>query len=69
MSVGRWAPACRANCDQSTVPPALNVLDFGCFLNKFAHGDSAANCDCSTAPPILTVEDFTCFMNHFLSGC
>ena len=31
-------PACYANCDQSTTPPVLNVLDFSCFLNRFAAG-------------------------------
>ena len=31
---------CQANCDQSTTPPVLNVLDFSCFLNKFAAGCS-----------------------------
>ena len=31
-----------ANCDNSTTAPALNVLDFGCFLNRFAAGCS--NC-------------------------
>ena len=29
---------CYANCDNSTTPPVLNVLDFSCFLNKFAAG-------------------------------
>jgi hypothetical protein len=29
---------CYANCDNSTVPPILNVNDFQCFLNKFAVG-------------------------------
>jgi hypothetical protein len=28
----------RANCDGSTIPPMLNVLDFNCFLNRFAAG-------------------------------
>ena len=31
-------PACYANCDASTAAPALNVLDFSCFLQKFAAG-------------------------------
>jgi hypothetical protein len=30
--------ACYANCDNSTSPPILNILDFNCFLNKFAAG-------------------------------
>jgi hypothetical protein len=29
---------CYANCDCSTAPPRLNVLDFNCFLNRFAAG-------------------------------
>src|SRR5207244_2775297 len=35
-AVGGGAAACYANCDGSTTPPILNVLDFSCFLNKFA---------------------------------
>ena len=34
-------PACYANCDGGTTQPCLNVLDFGCFLNRFAAGCSA----------------------------
>ncbi len=60
---------CYANCDCSTTAPALNVLDFACFLNKFASGDPAANCDGSTAPPVLNVLDFACFLNTFAAGC
>jgi hypothetical protein len=30
--------ACSGNCDGSTAPPVLNVLDFNCFLNRFAAG-------------------------------
>jgi hypothetical protein len=30
--------SCYANCDNSTTPPILNVLDFTCFLQKFAAG-------------------------------
>jgi len=29
---------CYANCDGSTTPPVLNVVDFNCFLNRFAAG-------------------------------
>ncbi len=61
--------ACYANCDASTAAPALNVLDFACFLNKFAAGDAAANCDGSTTAPVLNVLDFTCFLNAFAHGC
>lgn len=34
------AGGCYANCDSSTVAPALNVADFVCFLNQFAAGCS-----------------------------
>jgi probable HAF family extracellular repeat protein len=60
---------CDANCDNSTTAPILNVLDFTCFLNKFAAGDTYANCDGSTTPPVLNVLDFTCFLNRFAAGC
>ncbi len=60
---------CYANCDNSTTPPALNVLDFSCFLNRFAAGDSYANCDGSTTAPVLNVLDFACFLNAFAVGC
>ncbi len=62
-------PACYPNCDGSTTAPILNVLDFGCFLNRFAAGDTYANCDHSTTPPILNVLDFGCFLNSFAAGC
>ena len=60
---------CYANCDNSTTPPVLNVLDFGCFLNRFAANDTYANCDGSTTPPVLNVLDFGCFLNRFAAGC
>jgi subtilisin family serine protease len=60
---------CYANCDNSTVDPILNVLDFNCFLNRFAVGDSYANCDNSSVPPTLNVLDFNCFLNLFAGGC
>ncbi len=63
------APLCYANCDTSTTSPVLNVLDFSCFLNRFAAGDSYANCDHSTTPPTLNVLDFSCFLNAFAAGC
>ncbi len=62
-------PACYANCDGSTTPPILNVLDFSCFINKYAAGDTTANCDGSTTPPILNVLDFSCFVNKYAAGC
>ena len=49
---------CYANCDGSTAAPALNVLDFACFINRFTAGDPVANCDASTTPPVLNVLDF-----------
>ena len=67
-----WTPAiggCYANCDGSTTAPILNVLDFSCFLNQFASGNTAANCDGSTTPPVLNVLDFSCFLNRFAAGC
>ncbi len=63
------AATCYPNCDNSTTAPVLNVLDFGCFLNRFASGDTYANCDGSTTPPVLNVLDFGCFLNRFAAGC
>jgi hypothetical protein len=63
------ALACYANCDESTLSPVLNVVDFVCFLNRYAANDPYANCDDSTTPPILNVNDFTCFLNQFAAGC
>jgi hypothetical protein len=60
---------CYPNCDGSTIPPVLNVLDFNCFLNRFTTGASYANCDGSTTPPVLNVLDFNCFLNRFTAGC
>jgi hypothetical protein len=71
-------PECYANCDGSTIEPALNVDDFTCFLNAYALGlalpaaqqvSHYANCDASTAPPVLNVDDFTCFLNRYALGC
>ena len=60
---------CYANCDNSTIVPFLNVLDFNCFLNRFSAGESYANCDNSTIAPVLNVLDFNCFLNSFSAGC
>jgi hypothetical protein len=67
---------CYANCDGSTSAPVLNVLDFGCFLNRFTAGTAGnaadaiyANCDNSSAAPMLNVLDFNCFLNKFTAGC
>jgi hypothetical protein len=65
----RMAGKCYANCDGSTQVPALNVLDFNCFLNAFTSADCWANCDGSTQAPILNVLDFNCFLNRFTAGC
>jgi hypothetical protein len=61
--------ACYANCDRSSQPPVLNVLDFNCFLSRFAAADPYANCDGSSAPPALNVLDFNCFLGRFAAGC
>jgi hypothetical protein len=60
---------CYANCDGSTTSPCLNVLDFSCFLNRYAAGDTYANCDGSTTAPVLNVLDFSCFLNQYAAGC
>jgi hypothetical protein len=66
---GGGGGGCYANCDSSTIVPFLNVLDFSCFLNKFAAGHTYANCDNSTIAPALNVLDFSCFLNKFAAGC
>ncbi len=63
------AAPCYANCDNSTTSPVLNILDFSCFLNRFAANDPYANCDNSTTVPVLNVLDFACFLNKFATGC
>jgi hypothetical protein len=30
--------SCYPNCDDSTTPPVLNVLDFNCYMNRFVSG-------------------------------
>src|ERR1051326_1532057 len=69
VAISGGSAPCYANCDNSTVQPILNVLDFTCFLNRFAARDSYANCDGSTTQPVLNVLDFTCFLNQFAAGC
>jgi hypothetical protein len=72
LNIARYGPPlCRANCDGSLQSncPTLNVLDFNCFLNRFAAQDNRANCDGSTIPPALNVLDFNCFLNAFTAGC
>jgi hypothetical protein len=67
--IARYPGPCYANCDQSTQPPALNVADFACFLQKFAEGHGYANCDLSSTPPMLNIADFACFLQKFAAGC
>jgi hypothetical protein len=71
--IARWGcvppPPCYANCDDSVLPPVLNVQDFTCFLQRYASGDSYANCDNSTTAPVLNVQDFTCFLQAYAAGC
>jgi hypothetical protein len=71
-------PACYANCDESTTPPAVNVLDFLCFVNAFSNALSLppaaqitdyANCDGSVTEPVLNVKDFSCFLDRYAAGC
>jgi probable HAF family extracellular repeat protein len=64
--VARIPPFCYANCDGSTTPPALNVADFTCFLQKFVAGDIYANCNNDGS---MDVSDFTCFLQKFAQGC
>jgi len=66
---GEIIAGCYPNCDNSTIPPVLNVNDFFCFLNRYAQGDSYANCDNSTIPPVLNISDFLCFVNVYAGGC
>jgi hypothetical protein len=65
----RFPGPCYPNCDNSTAQPILNVLDFVCFLQKFAAGDPYANCDQSTNPPLLNIADFACFLQKFTEAC
>jgi hypothetical protein len=69
---------CYANCDGSSAPPALNVNDFTCFLNRFSTAVALpaaqqitdyANCDGSTMAPVLNVNDFICYQAKFAAGC
>jgi hypothetical protein len=59
-------PTCYANCDHSTQPPILNVLDFVCFQSAFAAALPYADCDHNSA---LNVLDFVCFQSQFAAGC
>ncbi|MEX2219348.1 MAG: hypothetical protein WD749_11405 [Phycisphaerales bacterium] len=61
--------ACYPNCDQSAAPPALNIADFSCFLQRFAGAEAYANCDRSATPPVLNIHDFSCFLTQYAAGC
>jgi hypothetical protein len=58
--------SCYPNCDDSTIPPALNVQDFNCFMARFSRGEAWADCDASGG---INVLDFNCFLNRFVAGC
>jgi hypothetical protein len=51
------------------VPPALNIADFMCYLQRFSAGEPYANCDLSATPPTLNIADFTCFLRKYANGC
>jgi hypothetical protein len=59
-------PNCYANCDLSTLQPALNVNDFVCFMYKFVQHAPEANCDNDAT---IDVNDFVCFLTRFAGGC
>jgi hypothetical protein len=65
----RFTTQCYPNCDESTIPPVLNVQDFTCFLQRYAAGDTYANCDNGSVAPTLNVADFTCFLQRYAEGC
>ncbi len=60
---------CYANCDGSTTPPVLNVLDIACFMNRYAAGDPWADCNPGSSGPAPRAVDFLCFLDHFRAGC
>lgn len=71
-------PYCYVNCDGSTAGPALNALDFSCFLDRYRQGlslptnlqtSSYGNCDGSTVAPVLNALDFQCFLSRYRNGC
>jgi hypothetical protein len=67
--IGQWVGCqaqCYANCDNSQTPPRLNVLDFSCFLNRYARGDALADCNQDRA---INIGDFSCFLQRFGAGC
>ena len=66
--LAQWVgcPNCYANCDNSTRSPKLNVLDFICFLNRFAAQDPYANCNVDAT---IDISDFMCFLSKFAAGC
>jgi hypothetical protein len=67
--IARYSSQCYANCDESTLAPALNIADFVCFQQRFAAGSPYANCDGSTSVPTLDLNDFVCFIQRYAAGC
>jgi hypothetical protein len=57
---------CYPNCDNSTIPPVVNIADFSCFLQKFAKNDPYANCNVDAT---IDIADFACFLQKFAAGC
>lgn len=61
---------CYPDCDQSSGPGVLDILDFLCFGNRFQAGDPyACDCDTATGMGVCDVLDFLCFGNRFHAGC
>jgi hypothetical protein len=65
--VARWGcgapPFCYADCNPDGI---LDVVDLGCFQNRFLQGNPYADCD---GNGFLNLLDFDCFITKFLQGC
>ena len=62
--------ACYADCDQSTGPGILDLVDYLCFAASFINSTTyACDCDTSTGPLVCDLVDFVCFQSAFVSGC
>lgn len=57
---------CYPDCDTTTGPGVLDLLDFLCFANRFAAGDPYADCDGSRT---LDALDWLCYSRAFEAGC
>lgn len=72
-SIAKWVACeqpCYPDCDTSTGPGVLDILDFLCFGNRFTAGDPyACDCDLTTGPGVCDIFDFLCFSNAFSVGC